>query len=63
MLTRADVESIVNRALDSRLSPITRMLAASVESGPTLRDIIGGLGWLLGLCGIAAYFRSRKRHV
>ena len=59
-LTAAEVERIVNAALDARLAPIKRMLAEQSESGPGLRDIVGGLGWILGLAGLAAYFRRRR---
>ncbi len=46
-------------ALDAKLSPIKRMLAEQTEAGPNLRDIIGGIGWIFGLIGVAAYFRRR----
>ena len=45
--------------LDAKLSPIKRMLAEQTEAGPNLRDIIGGIGWIFGLIGVAAYFRRR----
>jgi nickel transport protein len=35
------------------------MLAEQTEAGPNLRDIIGGIGWIFGLIGVAAYFRRR----
>ena len=57
--TPQDVERIVNAALDAKLSPIKRLLAEQAEAGPSLRDIIGGLGWIFGLIGVAAYFRRR----
>ena len=59
-LTAQDVESIVNQALEAKLSPIRRMLSEQYESGPGLRDIIGGLGWIIGLAGIAAYCKRRR---
>ncbi len=57
--TPEDVERIVNAALDAKLSPIKRLLGEQVEAGPSLRDIIGGIGWIFGLIGVAAYFRRR----
>lgn len=62
-LTRTDVEGIIRSELAAQLAPLKRGLAAAQESGPSLRDIIGGIGWLLGLCGIAAYFRRKQPHV
>lgn len=58
--TPADVERIVNAALSARLAPIQHLLARQSESGPGLKDIIGGLGWIFGLAGMAAYFRRRR---
>lgn len=57
--TPADVERIVNTALDARLTPIKRILAEQVEAGPDLEDIIGGIGWIFGIVGVAAYFKRR----
>ena len=57
--TPAEIERIVDAALDAKLSPIKRMLAEQTEAGPNLRDIIGGIGWIFGLIGVAAYFRCR----
>ena len=58
-VTPAEIERIVDAALDAKLSPIKRMLAEQTEAGPNLRDIIGGIGWIFGLIGVAAYFRRR----
>lgn len=55
-LTPAEVEGIVRRELE----PVKRMLAELNETGPTLTEIIGGIGWILGLFGIAAYMKSRS---
>lgn len=58
--TPADVQRIVNAALDAKLAPIKRDLAAQRADGPGLTEIIGGIGWLLGLAGIGLYFRGRR---
>lgn len=58
-LTKADVEAVVNAALDAKLAPIKR--AVLEKSGPGMVEILGGLGWIFGLAGVAAYFRSRPR--
>lgn len=60
-LTRSDVEEVVGAVLDARLAPIKRSLLEHGQRGPELRDIIGGIGWIFGLVGIAAYFKSRPR--
>ncbi|WP_241160251.1 cobalamin biosynthesis protein CbiL [Desulfovibrio sp. ZJ369] len=58
--TPADVRRIVNAALDAKLAPLKRDLAAQRSAGPGLTEIIGGLGWLLGLAGLGLYFRGRR---
>lgn len=58
--TPEDVRRIVNAALEAGLAPLRREMAARNAAGPNLRDVIGGVGWILGLAGIAAYFRRRR---
>lgn len=61
VLTRADVEEVVNAALDAKLAPIKRAVLERPEDGPGLREIVGGIGWIFGLVGVAAYFKGRPR--
>jgi len=56
-LTAAQVESIVKREVE----PLKRMVAELHDSGPSLTEIIGGIGWIFGLFGVAAYMKSRRR--
>lgn len=58
-LSRSDVEEVVGALLDARLAPIKRELLEQSQRGPELREIIGGIGWIFGLVGVAAYFKSR----
>lgn len=58
-LTRAEMEDVINAALDAKLAPIKR--AVLEKSGPGMTEIIGGIGWILGLVGLAAYFKGRPR--
>ena len=60
-LTRADVEEVVNAALDAKLAPIRRAVLERPEDGPGLQEIVGGIGWIFGLVGVAAYFKGRPR--
>jgi nickel transport protein len=57
----AQIQAIVEKALDSRLKPIIRELAKiRKEKGPGLTEIIGGIGYIFGLMGVVLYFWSRK---
>jgi nickel transport protein len=55
-LTAAQVEAIVKREVE----PIKHMLAEMYDSGPSMTDIFGGIGWIFGLFGVAAYMKSRR---
>ena len=60
-LTAAEVRAIVGESLNAGLAPIRRELAALSSPGPTVRDIVGGLGWIMGLIGIACWFMARRK--
>lgn len=60
-LTASEVRAIVGESLTAGLAPIRRELAALSSPGPTVRDIVGGLGWIMGLIGIACWFMARRK--
>ena len=50
----------MDRMLDAKLAPVKSMLAESLDPAPSMTEILGGVGWIFGLMGVAAYFKSRK---
>ena len=60
-ITAREVETIVSALLDAKLdaklAPLRRALLE--DQDPRLQDILGGVGWILGIVGVAAYFRRR----
>lgn len=52
---------LTSAELDKKLEPIYRALAELKEDKPNIRDILGGIGYIIGLVGLAAYFQSRKK--
>lgn len=60
-VSREELQQIIEVALDKKLAPIKRTLAENADHKPTLQDILGGIGYIFGLAGIAAYFQSRKK--
>lgn len=60
-LTAQEVRAIVAESLNTGLAPVRRELAALSSPGPTVRDIVGGLGWIMGLVGIVCWFMARRR--
>jgi nickel transport protein len=58
--TEADIEQAVEKVLDRKLKPVMKLLAESRQAGPDLRDVLGGIGYIVGLVGLAAYLRYRR---
>ncbi len=58
-ITKEELERVVEKALDKKLSPIKKMVAESMAGRSKFNDIIGGIGYILGLMGIAAYFKFK----
>jgi nickel transport protein len=54
------MEEILDEALKRRLEPIERMLRESQHRGPSIHDVMAGIGYIVGLMGVAAYLSSRK---
>lgn len=56
------VEAAVSKAVDEKLAPLKLQLARMAEQDQSarMRDIIGGIGWIIGLVGIAAWFKRPK---
>jgi nickel transport protein len=59
-ITAPELTRIIEESLDKKLAPINRTLAENVEKGPSLQDIFGGIGYIIGLAGIVAYMQSLK---
>lgn len=59
-VTPEQVRSIVQEAMELKLAPVRQELARQASSAPSLAEIIGGIGWIIGLVGIALYFKSRR---
>ena len=64
---QAALKRIVEEAVDSKIQPLATMLGKQQklltelnEKSVSLTEIIGGIGWILGIVGVAAYFMSRR---
>jgi len=60
-LNSNEIEQAVEKALDKKLKPVIKMLRESTNHGPTISEILGGIGYILGLMGVGAYFHYRRR--
>ncbi len=54
-----DLAALVEQAVARQIVPLRRQLVACDEQA-RLRDVLGGLGYILGLAGLAAWWRSRR---
>jgi len=63
-LSKEEIKGLIEESLDRKLSPIVRMMTESKSKGPSITEIVGGIGYIFGLMGIALYFKNRgkKRH-
>ncbi len=64
------MKKIVEDAVDEKIQPLVKMLGnqqkmlmEQKDKGPTITEIVGGIGWILGIVGVAGFFvgRGRKR--
>ena len=58
---RQMLEETVNKALERQLAPVKEMLTELTIHRTSLTDIIGGIGYILGLFGLWAYFLSKRK--
>ncbi len=54
------IEHIVEQTVAREIAPLKQMLAEQKSDKVSIQDILGGLGYIFGLAGIAAYYKSRK---
>jgi len=52
---------LVAEAVSREVEPLKRMLAKQMNNEPSLQDIIGGIGWLVGIGGLL--FALKKKHL
>lgn len=55
-----DLRRIVREELAAELGPIKHQLGQLKQGSVSLADIMGGLGYFLGLAGLASYMRFRR---
>lgn len=60
-ISRQEIKKLIDESLDKKLAPIMNMLADSYGGDPSLTEIIGGIGYIFGLVGVAMYFTSRRK--
>ena len=61
VLSREDIQKIIDDALEKKLAPVLDKMAKTYDQGPSLTEIIGGIGYIIGLVGVALVVTSRRR--
>ncbi|MBS3810210.1 MAG: hypothetical protein KGY38_08655, partial [Desulfobacterales bacterium] len=51
----------LDEKLDQKLAPVMRILSELKNPGPSANEIFGGIGYIVGLFGVAAYIYSRRQ--
>lgn len=58
-LSREQLEDIVSSAVAKEIGPLKREIRSLQQQRVSIRDVLGGLGYILGLMGIGLYVKSR----
>ncbi len=59
-ISQKDLEDLISRTMNRELAPIKKELAELSQDRITVQDVLGGLGYILGLAGIAFYILGKK---
>jgi nickel transport protein len=59
--TPEEIKRIIDESLDKRLDPLVHAILESRDTGPSITEILGGIGYILGLMGIVMYMKSGHR--
>lgn len=55
------LEEMIDKSLDRKLAPVIKLIRDTRREGPRFSEIVGGIGYIFGLFGVAIYFKNRKR--
>jgi nickel transport protein len=57
-----ELRLILSRELQRQLAPVVQTLAEiKADHGPGAREIIGGIGWIMGIAALAQWFALRRK--
>ncbi|MDO5484210.1 MAG: hypothetical protein Q4F27_04805, partial [Desulfovibrionaceae bacterium] len=60
-MDREAVAAIVRDELQKQLGPVKQSLTALQNREPGMVEIFGGIGWIVGLAGMAMLVANRRR--
>ncbi len=56
----AQLQQMIEQAVAKQIKPLRKELAAYKEKA-SLQDVLGGIGYIFGLCGLGIWWRQRKQ--
>ncbi|KXS37479.1 MULTISPECIES: hypothetical protein [unclassified Candidatus Frackibacter] len=60
LIAQEEVRSILKEELSKQIAPLNRKITQlQIKKGPGMTEVIGGIGYIFGLMGIAFYFKSK----
>lgn len=60
-LEKREIQKMINNSLDIKLAPIANMLITLSNPKPKMTEIIGGVGYIVGIVGVALYCLNRRK--
>jgi len=57
----SQLEGMIDKALDRKLAPVIKLIRDTRKEGPSITEIVGGIGYIFGLFGVFMYFKSRNK--
>jgi nickel transport protein len=57
----SQMEKMIDRALDRKLAPVIKLIRDTRREGPTIAEIVGGIGYIFGVFGLVMFFKSRNK--
>lgn len=63
LISEKQLEKIIDKIVQKRTAPIVKKIVRLEEQlqKPSIPDILGGIGYILGLMGVGIYFKYRAR--
>lgn len=55
------LRELISEEVEKKIAPLRRSLALLAEKKTTLQDVLGGIGYLLGLAGLASYMKFKNK--
>lgn len=57
------LKRMIENVVEAKIHPIVRMIAEQKRENVSFIEVIGGIGYIVGIIGIIAFFMKRKKNV